>query len=254
MRIFALSDLHLSFSGEKPMDPFGPWWSDHAVAIERSWRSSVGAGDVVCLPGDFSWAMKPEEAARELAWLEELPGTKILVKGNHDYWWGSIGRVRSLLPPSVRALQNDSVAIAGAGFAGARGWVDPTLDFGLLSGHVQPHELGEEGFSIKGLEEDRKIYDRELIRLETSLKSLGRDLTLRVALLHFPPTSPLLEDTAVTGLLEKYRVDAAVFGHVHRSGPTAFANPFGVKNGITYFLASADFVAFTPVQMGAVDG
>lgn len=249
MRLFAISDLHLSFSGAKPMNVFGPWWDGYVERVGKAWRETVDEDDVVCLPGDFSWSMRMEEAIAELQWLGSLPGRKILVRGNHDYWWGSISKVRSLLPEGVYALQNDSMAIGGAAFGGARGWTDWSLDFSGFPGHAEM--TVENGFTgaIKGGEEDRKIYERELARLEKSLQGMDRSATARVALLHFPPTSPAMETTEVTALLEKYSVDAAVFGHVHRSGEGEFKNPFGRKNGVTYYLASADYTGFRPVLM-----
>lgn len=246
MRIFAISDLHLSFSGAKPMDVFGPWWSGHWSRVEAAWRELVGAEDVVCLPGDFSWALRPEEVRTELSWLGSLPGRKVLVRGNHDYWWGSISKVRSLLPKGVYALQNDCVRLGDAVFAGTRGWVDPTLSFDSFSGHGV---MGEEGRTLDGLEEDRKIYLRELGRMETSLGAMSRHEGFRVALVHFPPIDPSLVSTEMTALFEKYRVGAVVFGHVHRQKETDFANPFGVLNGVRYYLASADFVNFTPLEI-----
>ncbi|MFU8858470.1 MAG: metallophosphoesterase, partial [Deferrisomatales bacterium] len=118
MIVWALSDLHLSFSGAKPMDVFGEHWRDHAARVERAWRQDVGEGDVVCLPGDLSWALRLPDAAGELAWLGALPGRKVLVKGNHDYWWASLGKVRKALPPGVFALQNDALLLDGVGLAG----------------------------------------------------------------------------------------------------------------------------------------
>src|SRR5512141_1638276 len=109
MNLWALSDLHLSFAFPKPMDVFGERWRDHGDRIAAAWRERVEPDDVVCLPGDLSWALRLSEVAGELAWLAELPGRKVLVKGNHDYWWDSIGKVRRALPEGVHALQNDAL-------------------------------------------------------------------------------------------------------------------------------------------------
>lgn len=254
MKVFAISDLHLSFSGAKPMDVFGQHWQEHAARVEKQWREVVGPGDVVCLPGDFSWALKIDQVAEELEWLGRLPGRKVLIKGNHDYWWASISKVRAALPEGAFALQNDSLTIDGVAFAGARGWVDPRLDFSNLSGHLSAEEAAElELGSERGAEEDRRIFEKELARLETSLQRMEPGAKLKVALLHYPPTSPGLEATEVTDLLEKYGVDAAVFGHVHRSNETAFENPFGRVGGVELHLASADFIDFTPVLLAEVE-
>lgn len=255
MTLWALSDLHLSFCGAKPMDVFGPRWRDHAARVEEAWRRNVAAADIVCMPGDLSWALRLAEARAELAWLGGLPGRKVLVKGNHDYWWSSVGRVRRALPPGVFALQNDALLLDGVALAGARGWVDPSLDFRSLS--VRPEEPAAEGaprpqHGIQGVEEDAKIYRRELGRLEASLRAMDPGARFRVALLHFPPTSPVLEETPVTRLLERYRVHAAVFGHLHGEGADSFRNPYGERNGVTYHLVSADFAGFRPVRVAAL--
>ena len=236
------------------MEIFGEHWNGHALRIERAWRARVSPEDVVCLPGDLSWAMRLSQAEEEFQWLGALPGRKVLVKGNHDYWWESVSKVRRALPSGTHALQNDAVTLDGAAFAGARGWVDPRLDFRSLS----PQEPGADGAArdpldaIRGATEDERIYRRELERLETSLRALDPTAGLRVALLHFPPTSPALEETPVTRLLERYRIDAAVFGHLHGAGWRDFENPYGTRNGVRYYLVSADFAHFEPVPIAEV--
>ncbi|MHB8764952.1 MAG: metallophosphoesterase [Deferrisomatales bacterium] len=248
--IWALSDLHLSFSRPKPMDVFGEHWRDHAARVEAEWRGRVAPGDVVCLPGDLSWAMKLPDAAGELAWLGRLPGRKVLVKGNHDYWWGSVGKVRRALPEGVYALQHDALCLDGVAFAGARGWVDPTLDFRGLSPCLPGEDAGPDPLhGIQGGEEDEKIYRREIDRLEASLRAMDPGARLRVALLHFPPTSPALEETPVTRLLARYRVDVVAFGHLHGTDGRVFENPYGVRDGATYHLVSADFAGFAPLPI-----
>jgi predicted phosphohydrolase len=252
MRIWALSDLHLSFSRPKPMDVFGEHWRDHSTRIERAWLERVDPQDVVCLPGDLSWAMRLPEAQAELAWLGGLPGRKILVKGNHDYWWASISAVRRALPPEAYALQNDSRVFDGVAFAGARGWVDSTLDFQGLSELCPEVKAGSTTLQGSSSEDDDRLYRRELGRLEMSLRTMAAEARFRVVLTHFPPTSPALEETAVTRLLEQYRIDVVVFGHLHGTGPSPFVNPYGTRNGVTYYLVSADFVGFSPFEVAQI--
>ena len=235
------------------MDRFGPQWVGHVAQVEAAWCHLVAPEDVVCLPGDLSWAMRPGEIEEELQWLGELPGRKVLIKGNHDYWWASAAKVRRMLPEGVFALQNDSLTLDRVSFAGARGWVDDSLEFGALL----PTTCAEDGgpgaqHGIRGAEEDQRLYRRELARLESSLKQLDGDAALRVALLHFPPASPDLCETPVTRLLERYRVQVAVFGHLHGPGWRDFANPYGECNGVRYFLVSADFAHFRPVLLAEV--
>ncbi len=248
MKVFAIGDLHLSFSGSKPMDIFGPHWENHAAKIAAAWRVKVRDEDVVCLPGDFSWSMKLDEVAAELEWLATLPGKKVLLKGNHDYWWSSAGKVRKALPPGIEIIHNDSLSIDGVTFAGARGWVDHKLDFSDLDGHPERDQCGKYS-EPANVEDDRRLYERELGRLEMSLSSMDKAAGTKIALTHFPPTSPAMEETEVTRILEAHGVDIVVFGHLHRSAPTTFKNPFGEKKGIRYYLASADFISFEPIQL-----
>lgn len=250
MIVWAISDLHLSFARAKPMDVFGDHWRDHAGRIEAAWRERVGPADVVCLPGDLSWALRLADVRGELEWLGGLPGRKVLVRGNHDYWWSSLAKLRSALPAGVHVLQNDALLLGGAAFAGARGWVDRSLDFRGLLPHLPGEEEGPVGLhGIRDEAEDARLYAREVERLGASLAAMDPGAVLRVALLHFPPTSPALEETAVTRLLEAHRVDVVVFGHLHGSGREEFRNPYGERGGVRYFLASADFVGFAPFEL-----
>ncbi len=113
MAIFAIGDLHLSGDGVKPMDVFGPQWDRHMETISRRWMEEIAPSDAVLIPGDISWAMRLEDAEADLWQIAQLPGQKVLLKGNHDYWWGSISRLRAVLPPGMQALQNDSAEIGG---------------------------------------------------------------------------------------------------------------------------------------------
>jgi len=155
MAIYALADLHLSHNEPKPMDIFGPHWDNHPPKILANWNRVVGAGDLVIVAGDISWAMRLEEAAADLAWVASLPGHKLLIRGNHDYWWSAIGKVRRALPAGMHALQNDHFPWDGWAVCGTRGWLCP----------------GEEGFNK---EEDGKVYRRELQRLKLSLDGARR--------------------------------------------------------------------------------
>ena len=123
MRVFAISDLHLSGAVDKPMDIFGEEWENHAERIARNWDLEVGSSDLVLIPGDISWAMTLNEAKPDLSWIADRPGLKVMVRGNHDYWWSSISRVRAALEPGVYALQNDSIAFGHVVVCGTRGWV-----------------------------------------------------------------------------------------------------------------------------------
>ena len=181
MQIYAIADLHLSLTAEKPMDVFGEAWRGHAEKLERNWRETVNEDDLVLIPGDISWAMQLSAALPDLSFIGDLPGKKILLKGNHDYWWSAIGRVRATLPAGMRALQNDSIVEAGIGICGSRGWLCP----------------GSSNFS----QDDEKIYLRELDRLTLSLQSLPQVET-KIAMLHFPPFSDKDRASGFTERLE----------------------------------------------------
>lgn len=236
MRVFAIGDLHLSFTGRvdpaswekatvsKPMDVFGPEWREHYRRLYENWVKTVGAGDVVLVPGDISWAMRLEEAKYDLEFLGLLPGTIVAVAGNHDYWWQSLSKVRSALPPNVRVIQNDCLPWGGLVFCGSRGWLCP----------------GAEGFN----EHDAKIYQRELIRTELSLKEASRYGGELVALTHFMPASEQHEMSGFIELFNRYGVKTAVYGHLH--GKAAKKRLPDFKFNINFFLVSADFLNFVP--------
>ena len=226
MQIYAIADLHLSLTSEKPMDVFGEAWRGHAEKLERNWRERVQKDDLVLIPGDISWAMQLSAALPDLSFIGDLPGKKILLKGNHDYWWSAIGRVRATLPAGMRALQNDSIVEAGIGICGSRGWLCP----------------GSSNFS----QDDEKIYLRELDRLSLSLQSLPQVET-KIAMLHFPPFSDKDRASSFTERLEAAGVKIAVYGHLHgEANRYAFE---GEKNGVYYHCVAADKLDFTPKRI-----
>ncbi|MDH7570793.1 MAG: metallophosphoesterase, partial [Armatimonadota bacterium] len=127
MSLFAIADLHLSTNGKKGMEVFGAHWAGHAEKIRARWFETVGPDDTVLVAGDISWELRFEEARLDLEWLAELPGTKILVRGNHDYWWASLSKVKQDLPASIIPLQNTAARFGEVGIAGSRLWIDPDL-------------------------------------------------------------------------------------------------------------------------------
>lgn len=227
MRVWGISDLHLSFSTNKPMDIFGHNWKNHAEQMQLAWDSMVAPEDVVLCPGDLSWAMRLEEAKPDLEWIGARPGTKILGRGNHDYWWSGINKLRATLPSSCIALQNDAVDLGKVVVAGSRSWAMPgAIDF---------------------TEQDQKIYERELVRLKMSLDeatAIRGDKTL-IASIHYPPFTANGSETKVTKLLEEYEVNICVFGHLHGAKAHRTAVQ-GYVNGITYHLLACDYLQFKP--------
>lgn len=222
MAVFAIADLHLSLAVQKPMDRFGPQWVGHADKVARAWRASVGPQDTVLVCGDTSWAMRLGEAAPDLAWLEALPGRKLLLRGNHDYWWGSMVKLRRALPPSLAVLQNECVPVEGWSVCGSRGWLLP-------SEGTDPADLA--------------IFRRELGRLRLSLES-APPAPPRLAMLHFPPWMPGQESTQVVDLLREFGVRLCIYGHLHAMAPGSY--PEGEHDGIRYHCVSADLVDFAP--------
>ena len=221
MKVFAISDLHLSINNPKPMDIFGPVWDGYLETIEEDWKEKVSDDDIVLLCGDLSWAMKPADAKIDIDYVAKMPGKKIILRGNHDYWWGTISGVRSLLPVDFYAIQNDSLKIGDYIFCGSRGWTVP-----------ENKELSAD---------DKKIYDREIIRLEMSLKSAKEKQTNGeeiICLLHFPPFNTRREDTDFTRLIEEYGVKKVVYGHLHGNFPKS--SLLVEKNGVSYYLTSCD--------------
>lgn len=228
MKIYAISDLHLSLTTEKPMDVFGGNWEGYTEKIKDNWQAKVKDDDLVLVAGDISWGMKLEEAVPDLEWLGELPGTKIIIKGNHEYWWKSISSVREILPEGVFAIQNDAIKTHGYVICGTRGWTVPE------NGKEMP-------------EEDLKIYKREVERLKLTLmsaKTLQTDSEEIIAMIHFPPFNSEKEENEFTKLFEEYGVKTVVFGHIH--GYTNCPKVCEI-NGITYYFTSCDHINNDPV-------
>ncbi|MEX2535668.1 MAG: metallophosphoesterase [Trueperaceae bacterium] len=224
MRVFAIADPHLSRAEPKPMTIFGPAWEGHPKSFFEGWREVVAEADLVLIPGDLSWALKLEEALLDLNDLAALPGRKVILRGNHDYWWPSLSKLRAALPEGMFAIQNDALLLDGVVIAGSRGWVCP----------------GSRGFS----EQDEKIYQRELERLRLSLAAARRlSGEAFVVMLHFPPVNSRLEPSGFTDLLLEAAPDAVVFGHVHGEPAEKIVPDLP---GIDIHFVPADALAFRP--------
>lgn len=228
MDIYALADLHLGEELDKAMDKFGDEWKNHSRKIKESWENTVKADDTVLVPGDISWAMNLDEAKPHMDFLLSLPGKKILLRGNHDYWWSSVSRLNGLYSKQgMFFLQNDCFMLDdGTAVCGSRLWKNE--------------------FQSK---EDEKIYKRELIRSRLSLESAVRKNCRSIIFMgHYPPLLSDGKETEITEILKQYPVKTAVYGHLH--GKDNFSMGFkGEKNGIEYRLVSADFVGFKPVKI-----
>ncbi len=263
MKVFALSDPHLSFgTPNKTMDRFGPQWVGHAQKIAVAWRERVADADVVLVPGDISWAMTLEQARPDLEFLAALPGTKILLKGNHDFWWSTIGKLRAALPAKMLAVQGELVRVGPVAIAGTRLWDDPEVSFASLI-DWQPRSGGAGGATAMisaepradDREETARLLERELGRLERAMVALQggtRDAALAIAITHYPPCGADLTPTRATALIEASGARHAVFGHLHALRRDLPKAPFGRRGAVTYTLAACDWIDFVPIEIATV--
>lgn len=249
MRIWAIGDLHLSFGVEgKNMDLFGPEWEMHAHQIETAWRASVSPEDLVLIPGDISWAMRLEEAIVDLKWIDALPGTKLLLKGNHDFWWGSLKKVTDVLPPTIHLIQNNSFSWKGVAIGGARLWDSQEYSFESIIAFKENPKENKDHREMKIQNElNEKLFTKELERLERSLATLPSDAKVRIAMTHYPPIGLDLQPSRASSLLEKHGIALCVFGHLHSVKSQEAL--FGEARGVRYLLASSDYLRFQPLSL-----
>lgn len=221
MSVYAIGDLHLAGSQDKTMDMFGENWIGHWDKIRESWRSLVRDDDWVLIPGDISWAMYLEDAVSDLNEIDEMPGRKILLKGNHDYWWQSLNKINAVLPGSIQLLQNNSIDIGDVVVCGTRGWNVP----------------GSSDF----LEQDRKIYLRETERLRLSVKNAKSDKE-KLIIMHYPPYNDKCEFNEFIDVLMEYDIKRVLFGHIHGKGLWNLKE--GNIFGIDFACVSCDYLNF----------
>ena len=234
MSIYTIADLHLSFSNNKPMDIFGENWKNHADKIKNNWIEKVKQEDYVILPGDFSWAMYLEETKLDFEYLNSLPGNKILLKGNHDYWWGTFAKINNYLKDNnmnnIKILYNNSYLVEDKIIVGTRGW------------------------NILDRDCDSKMIKRECARLELSIQDginkYGNNKEI-IAFLHYPPiikeyvSTP--EKSEFVKLLNKYEIKRCYYGHLHGKAHNEAVE--GKVGEITYKLISADYLNFDLCQV-----
>ena len=234
MAIFAIGDLHLSFNENKPMSVFGDNWEEHEQKIKQNWLKNVTDKDYVLLPGDFSWSMYLKNCYEDFKYLEELPGEKLLLKGNHDYWWTTLNKMRNYIKENkfkkIEFLYNNSYEYERYIIAGTRGWVQ----------------------SSEG--EDQRLVKRELIRLERAIQDginkYGTNKPIIVCM-HYPPItnyniqneikSPFIE------LMQKYNVQKCIYGHLHSTSIKEAIQ--GKIHGIEIKLVSADALNFEVIKI-----
>lgn len=239
MRIWAIADLHLSFGvPNKKMDFFGKEWKDHDQKIAADWLEKVSKNDIVLIPGDISWGLKWKDAYLDLEWIDKLPGKKILIKGNHDYWWPSLKKLNENLPPSLHAIHNNAITIGDVSIGGSRLW--DTKEYSFLKYIEIKGSADTLKKTISSKDEDR--FNKELLRLESSLQLLNSDAKIRIAMAHYPPISRDLSPSKTSLILEKYKIDHCCFGHLH-SVKKGSLN-FGKTRGVHYHFTACDYLDF----------
>lgn len=228
MSLYAIGDLHFSTAVNKPMNIFGDNWENHEKKIIDSWNSKVNKNDTVLIVGDTSWGINMDEATFDLDIIHNLPGKKIYVKGNHDYWWTTVAKLNKLYE-DMSFLQNNFYSYNEYAICGTRGWICPN--------------------DVKFTEDDEKIYKREAHRLKLSLDAAKKAGFKKVIVItHYPPTNDKLEPSLFTDIYEEYKVEKVIYGHLH--GKESFKMGLeGIREGVEYKLVSCDYVDFNLVKI-----
>ena len=224
MRLFAISDLHLSLSADKPMDIFHGW-ENYVDRLYDNWQKTVNKDDIVVIAGDVSWGISLEEALKDFKFLDRLNGKKIIIKGNHDYWWSTASKIKGFFErndiKSINILHNNCFCVGKYAVCGTRGWV----------------------YDGTG-EQDIKVINRECGRLDRSLNCANELGAKPIVFLHYPPAYGDYVCEEIVSVLKKYAIDRVYYGHIHGSGIYKTLPGYG---GISLKNLSADRVDFTPV-------
>jgi predicted phosphohydrolase len=225
MSLFTIGDLHLSFGTDKPMDIFSGW-SGYVEKIENNWRRLINDEDTVVIPGDISWAMDLNSFKNDAEYLNNLPGNKIILKGNHDYWWTTLSKMNSFLAENkfdkIKIVHNNAICVGNICVCGTRGW------------------FYDETQMI-----DKKVLIREVGRLETSIKEALKTGLEPVVFLHYPPVYSNFECTEIMEVLQKYNIKRCFYGHLH--GNAVYKSIDGIYKDINFRLVSCDYLDFTPI-------
>lgn len=226
MNLFTISDLHLPLGVNKPMDIFGGW-DNYVERIEKNWKKLVNDDDTVVIGGDISWASSLEQAKPDFEFINRLPGQKIILKGNHDFWWGTANKINEFLAENkfdtIKILHNNCYSDGRLAICGTRGWI----------------------YDGTG-EKDQKVILREAGRLETSIKQAIESGAPPIVFLHYPPVYAEFVCEEIVDVLQKYQIDRVYYGHIHGKGIYNTVNQY---NGIKLKLVACDGVDFTPVHI-----
>lgn len=234
MAIYAIGDLHLSFNERKPMDIFGENWKKHEDKIKKNWQRVIKEDDLVILPGDFSWAINLKDTVKDFEYLNELPGRKVLIKGNHDYWWTTLKSMNDFLQEhnikNIEFILNTAIEYENKIIVGTRGWTFCDSD------------------------NSKKMLKRELMRLENSItygiNSFGDDKEI-ICAMHYPPiTKTMIQENQKSkylDLLNKHSIRKCLYGHLH--GKSHCEAVEGNVEGVELKLVSCDYLDFTPLKV-----
>ena len=224
MKIFAIGDLHLSGSVDKPMNIFGDHWKGHDMKIFQDWSARVTDDDVVLVVGDISWASKLKDAQLDLDQIAKLPGKKFFIRGNHDYWWTTATGLNKLYGDDMVFMNTNFQVLGPYALCGTRGWLSPN--------------------EIKFDEKDEVIYKREAKRLDLSLEGAKKaGYEDYIVILHYPPTNEKFEDSLYMEVINKYKPRYVIYGHLH--GKDSFeAGLKGLHDGVSYHLVACDYLDF----------
>lgn len=227
MSLFVMGDLHLSLGVNKPMDIFGGW-ENHTERIRENWQNEVSEGDTVVIPGDISWAMNFEQALPDFRFIHELNGTKIISKGNHDYWWNTASKMNRFLSEngfdSIRILHNNHYAYGNFGICGTRGWINDDSE-----------------------PADALVLAREAGRLETSVSLAEADGLEPIVFLHYPPLYGNEYNYDLLDVMYRHNIKRCFYGHIHGKGHQYAVN--GERDGIDFRLVSSDYMQFHPYKV-----
>lgn len=227
MSLFVIADLHLSLSTDKPMDIFGGW-SDYVDRLKKNWLKLVSADDTVVIPGDISWGMSLESARADFEFINNLPGRKIILKGNHDYWWTTKSKMENFFKDNgfstINILNNNYYAYEKTAICGTRGWINET-----------------------NVPADKKVLLREAGRLTTSIEAALKDGYKPLVFLHYPPVYSSDRNEEMLEVLKKFSISHCFYGHIHGKSCEYAIN--GLYDGIKYKLVASDFLQFAPLNI-----
>jgi predicted phosphohydrolase len=245
MNVFALADFHLSFDTPgKSMEIFGKIWKDWTQKIATNCHAIIQPTDLLLIAGDISWASTLDQAKKDLEYIASLPGTKVIIKGNHDFWWPSYKKLCENLPASVFAVQNNSLQFGNLSVGGTRLWDSDEYSF---ANYI---DFSEESFGKEEIrpitKEDNVIFQRELLRLDLSLKTMPSS-SHKIVMTHYPPIAANLKSSKASSIIESYKAQACVFGHLHSIKKNCLM--FGKTDVTNYVLTACDYCDFKPVQI-----